>query len=349
MYARAVESYHRLDPDYRAMVEGFAAGLNYYVERHRDSVPEWAPLVTPHDVAAYGLAGVMRFAFDRANLIRDFLKSQGADTAWFDAGETPGELSPIDERIVGSNMWAFAPSRSHSGRAMLMGNPHQAWAPVSTYYEAHLIVPGRLNFYGSTFIGRPVLTTGWNEYLGWSHTVNYPDLEEIYELELDPARPEHYRFDGGSVPIRRDDVTIAVKNDGGATTESRTFWHTPLGPVIHRTADKIFVLRSACYENYRAYEQWLRMTQTKNYDEFRRAVEMNQIPMFNIAMPTGRATSSTCGTARCPSCRTRRTRPRPCRRRARPTFGRGFTRRPSCRNCSTRRADTCRTAIRRRT
>ncbi len=172
VHARAVESYHRLDPDYRAMVEGFAAGLNFYVARHRDSVPEWTPVVTPHDVAAYGLSGVMRFAFDRSNLIRDFLKSQGAETAWFDAGETPGELSPIDERIVGSNMWALAPSRSKSGRAMLMGNPHQAWAPVSTYYEAHLIVPGRLNFYGSTFIGRPIVTSGWNEYLGWSHTVN---------------------------------------------------------------------------------------------------------------------------------------------------------------------------------
>ena len=35
VYRRAVATYHKLDPDYRSMVEGFAAGLNYYVERHR--------------------------------------------------------------------------------------------------------------------------------------------------------------------------------------------------------------------------------------------------------------------------------------------------------------------------
>ena len=97
---------------------------------------------------------------------------------------------------IGSNMWAFAPSRSQSGRAILMGNPHQPWAPVSTYYEAHMIVPGKLNFYGSTFIGRPILTSGWNEHLGWSHTVNYPDLEEIYELD---ARSRA----AGPLPVRR--------------------------------------------------------------------------------------------------------------------------------------------------
>ena len=51
---------------------------------------------------------------------------------------------------------------------------------------------------------------------------------------------------------------------------------------MHRTATKVYVLRNACYENYRAYEQWLRMTQTKNLDEFRRTVEMNLLPMFNI-------------------------------------------------------------------
>ena len=76
------------------------------------------------------------------------------------------------------------------------------------------------------------------------------------------------------------------------------------------------MLRSACYENYRAYEQWLRMTQTKNFAEFRQAVEMNQVPMFNICYADRRrATSSISGTAPCRTCRTRRTRPKPCPRR----------------------------------
>ncbi len=274
VYRRAVDSYHKLDPDYRAMCEGFAAGLNYYVALHRDSAPERAPTVTGHDVVAYGLAGVMRFAFNRGKIIEEFLKQQGADTA-----SIPNDSLAAE---VGSNMWALSPSRSRSGRAILMGNPHQPWAPVSTYYEAHLIVPGQLNFYGSTFIGRPVLTTGWNEHLGWSHTVNYPDLEEIYELELDPAKPDHYRFDGDAIPLEKDDVQVGVLNGDQKSVVARTFWHTPLGPVIHRTPNKVYILRSACWENYRAYEQWLKMTQAQSYAEFRRTLEMNQLPMFNI-------------------------------------------------------------------
>ncbi len=275
VYRRAVDSYHKLDDDYRTMCEAFAAGLNYYVERHRAAVPQWVPVATGHDVAAYGLAGIMRFAFDRSSLLKDFYKAQGIKTALHD--------DRLDEHLNGSNMWALAPSRGTSGRAMLLGNPHQPWTPVATYYEAHLTVPGRLNFYGSTFIGRPVLTSGFNEQLGWSHTVNNPDLEEIYELDLDPARADHYRFDGGSVPLEREEVEIAVLgDDGGKTSQRRTFWHAPLGPVIHRTADKVYVLRSACYENYRAYAQWLRMSQTKSFAEFRGLLEDNAIPMFNI-------------------------------------------------------------------
>jgi acyl-homoserine-lactone acylase len=315
IHQRAVANYHKLDPDYRAMIEGFAAGLNNYVDRHRASVPEWTPTVTGHDVAAYGLAGVMRFAFNRNNILKDFLKSQGVAATTVDTAVLDAESESAE---VGSNMWAFAPSRSQSGRALLMGNPHQPWAPVSTYYEAHMTVPGKLNFYGSTFIGRPILTSGWNEHLGWSHTVNGPDLDEIYELDIDPTAANHYLFDGGSVPLEREDVTLQIKQAGGDTKsqsenrlgegdspillpgqhrkigtvpdnsrigskpETRTFWHTPLGPVVHRNETKVYVLRSACYENYRAYEQWLRMTQTKNFAEFRQAVAMNQVPMFNI-------------------------------------------------------------------
>ncbi len=272
--ARALASYHKLEADYRAACEGFAAALNYYVDGHRRTAPAWAPRVTGHDVAAYGLAGVMRFAFDRNDLIDDFLKAQGAATA---AARGAG-----DDAEVGSNMWAFAPSRTRSGHTILMGNPHQPWAPVSTYYEAHLIVPGRLNFYGSTFIGRPILTSGFNEFLGWSHTVNAPDLEEIYELDLDPARPDHYLFDDDSIPIEREEVTVRIAGEPAPRSLSRVFWHTPLGPVIHRTPSKIYVLRSACYENHDAYAQWLKMTQARDYAEFRRVVELNQIPMFNI-------------------------------------------------------------------
>ena len=271
---RAVETYHLLDPDFRSMLEGFAAGMNYYVELHRDEVPEWIPTISGHDVASHGMTGVMRFAFNRRRIVREFLRSQGDETAARDP--------QLSEDLLGSNMWALAPSRTTSGNTMLMGNPHQAWSQVATYYEAHLTVPGVLNFYGSTFVGRPVLTTGWNDNLGWSHTVNYPDLEEIYELDIDPKRPNNYLFDGSSVPMESEAVTIVEKTDKGPRSQRRTFWHTPLGPVVHRTETHAYVLRSASYDEFRFYQQWLRLAQSKDFDQFRAALDIAAIPMFNI-------------------------------------------------------------------
>jgi acyl-homoserine-lactone acylase len=279
VHQRATATYHRLDADFRSMLEGFAAGLNYYVSLHRDEAPEWVPTVNGHDMAAHGLTGIARFAFNRRKIVDKFIENQQTRVTAFEPRmhEQHEEGEPR-----GSNMWSLAPSRTESGHAILMGNPHQAWSQVATYYEAHLTVPDQLNFYGSTFVGRPVLTTGWNENLGWSHTVNYPDLEEIYELDADANRADHYMFDGSSIPLRKQIATVEVQTEDGLKTQSRVFWYSPLGPVVHRTDEKIYVLKSAAYDEFRFYQQWLRMAQAKDFTEFRKALDIQAIPMFNI-------------------------------------------------------------------
>ena len=39
-------------------------------------------------------------------------------------------------------------------------------------------------------------------------TNNDPDTEDIYALPLDPAQPDHYRFEGTSHPLLRVDVAV---------------------------------------------------------------------------------------------------------------------------------------------
>lgn len=275
VYERARETYHKLEPEFRGVLEGYAAGMNLYIEKHRAELPEWIQPINGHDVAAHGMMGVMRFAFDRGGIVKRFQAKMNGTK------ETSG-IFEESEREVGSNMWALGPKHTKSGKAILLGNPHQGWAEVSTYYEAHVTVPGVINFYGSTFVGRPILTTGFNEHLGWTHTVNYPDLEEIYEIARDPKDKMRFIFDGTSHAIREEKVTIDAKVNGEMMGLTRTFIHTHLGPVIYENAEKIYVLRSACYEDYRAYEQWYKMSKTKTFEEFRAALDMLAVPMFNI-------------------------------------------------------------------
>ena len=81
----------------------------------------------------------------------------------------------------GSNAWAVGPSRSASGNAMLVANPHLPWRDFFRFYEAHVVAPG-IDAYGTTLVGFPVLGIAFNEHLGWSHTTNTLDGMDLYEL-----------------------------------------------------------------------------------------------------------------------------------------------------------------------
>jgi len=270
-YQRARETYQLLEDETREFFEGFATGVNYYIQLHPSEFPDWLePNFTGYDVHALGI-GVP----DEA-IVRAFLAKLGAQTT-----DAPIQLEPEPGETDGSNAWAFAPSRTKSGKAILMRNPHLSW--TAGYYEAHITVPGKLNFYGDFRIGGPLgIVAGFNEYLGWATTNNYPSLGVIYALEVDPQRPDHYLFDGASVPLERKEVVVEYKADGGMATEKREFFSTRIGPVIHRDAEKIYVIRHAADGEFRASEQFFKMMKARNLDEWLDAVRMRARSRSNL-------------------------------------------------------------------
>jgi acyl-homoserine-lactone acylase len=173
----------------------------------------------------------------------------------------------------GSNAWAFAPSRSKSGRAMLLRNPHLQWS--AGYYEAHITVPGKLDFYGDFRIGGPFgVIGGFNRDLGWSTTNNDPLLGQVYALAVDPANADHYMLDGVSRPIERDRVKVDYRDGGTMASETRELPRTPFGPVVHRDSARIYVLRAATDGDFRAGEQFLRMMRARSLDQWKDAMRM---------------------------------------------------------------------------
>ena len=258
-YARAVETYHLLNQDMRDVFEGYAAGVNHYVKLHPEEFADWVqPTFTGHDVAARWILGVDWGAVRR--LLRRLAEQQDTTTAAVEPEE-------------GSNAWAFAPSRTKSRKAILVRNPHLDWD--AGYYEAQVTVPGVINFYGDFRVGYPLYYNGgFNENLGWATTNNSPDLDEVYALDVDPQRPDHYLFDGSSVPLRRETVTAEFKNGEGLARETREFFHTPLGPVIHRGGGKIYVMRAGGDGEYRSAQQFLAMMRARDLDEWKDAMRM---------------------------------------------------------------------------
>jgi acyl-homoserine-lactone acylase len=291
LYEQAKQNFDKLSPLGRQIMNAYAEGFNRYVEKQRreppaQRLPGWIPAFEGVDVLARSRQEVFRFAFNRGNIIQALQQKYKAEaeTGRIDSLIKHAELAAYftePEAQDGSNLWSLAGSRTTSGRPILLGNPHQPWSAL--YWEAHVTVPGKLNFYGSTFVGRPMLTSGFNEHLGWTHTVNNIDLEDIYALPLDPQRPEHYVFEGKSMPLTKREFAVEVKSaDASSKTERRTYWYAHLGPVVHRTRDKVFAIKSSILDEYRFYEGWYEMTKAKSYAQYYATLKKNVVPMFNI-------------------------------------------------------------------
>ena len=286
LWLRAVEVYPQLSKEARDSYEGFAAGVNRYIELHRDEFPDWVePDFTGPDVLTTDLE------WPNPALLRGTLRRLGAPAPDpVSSGEGAAEdwlLEPdrSGERVrsldVGSNAWALAPSRTKSGRAILLRNPHLSWD--AGYYEAHVTVPGVFNFYGDYRIGGPFQTIGgFNDRLGWSTTNNAPDPDEIYVLDEDPAQPDHYRFDGASIPLRRVATTLPYRSGDSIAHETRELLETHLGRVIYRAEGKLYVWKVAGFEQFRLAEQWLAMLKAQNLAEWQAAMRMLEKPSSNF-------------------------------------------------------------------
>ncbi|HEY6830378.1 MAG TPA: penicillin acylase family protein, partial [Gemmatimonadaceae bacterium] len=253
-HARAMEVYTKVDEATRRIYEGFAAGVNRYIALHPAEFPEgFAPRFTGYDVLA---KDVELPSLTQANRLLARI-------------DTSRRSNPDD----GSNAWAFAPSRTTSGKAILLRNPHLTW--TAGYYEAHLTVPGVLDFYGDLRIGGPfAVIGGFNRDLGWATTNNDPILSQIYALDADSTRADRYWLDGESKQLQKQVVTAEYKDGAGYSTETREFLRTTLGPVIGRRGNTLYVLRAANDGEFRGGEQFLRMMRAHSLDEWKDAMRM---------------------------------------------------------------------------
>ena len=259
--------------DYRKVIRAFAAGVNLYVQQNRARLPEWIPEFDEADVLASSRSGAVS-ALAATALKRALSQKYGA------AAQPPSDAEASGDE-AGSNALAISPSRSRSGKPILLGNPHLRWS--SLYWEAHVVVPGRLNFYGSTLVGVPWLRAGFNEQLGYVQTNNAPDLVDLYALPLDPARPDHYVFEQKSRPLTKQDVTIEVRQpDGSLRAESRSFWSSHLGPIVHRSADTAFAYRSVALESWRYYQGFYELSHARSLSEFRKLLARGHVPTSNF-------------------------------------------------------------------
>lgn len=266
VYAEAQRRWASLEVDTRDVYDGFAAAINDFIRANQGRFhPDIAPNFVGWDVLAREMSPV-----NLAPARRLAQRALGRPAVSAAPDAPPGDWEgPTD----GSNAWAVAPSRTASGRAILMRNPHLAW--TAGYYEAHVVVPGRFDFYGDFRIGSPFgVVGGFNRNLGWSTTNNNVDTDEVYAVPLAPDLVDHILIDGRPMPLEPVAVTVEYRNGPSYSSETRQTWLSPFGPVVERADGQAFILKSSGAGEHRGGEQFLRMMHARTVAEWEAALAM---------------------------------------------------------------------------
>jgi acyl-homoserine lactone acylase PvdQ len=267
--------YPALSPEMRRVLDGYAEGLNAYAALHPSQADGRLLPVTGRDIAA-GFAHKLPLLFGLAGVLR----ALGGDGP-LHAGDELASLAPAPGLLAGSNAHAVLARRSIDGVTRLNINSHQPWAGPVAWYEAQVVSEEGWNMTGALFPGAPVVLLGHNETLGWAHTNNRPHLIDVFELRMNPERAHEYRFDGRWVPLAESDARLEVDLGVFTLPLHKKVYRSVHGPVVE-TSHGFYAIRYAGIDRaLRSVEQWYRMDKARDFAEWKAAMEMQGVPMFN--------------------------------------------------------------------
>lgn len=247
-----------LDPDIRASVTAYAAGINaaavvsprpHELAMLRATRTPW----TAEDCLAFmGLQSLALAGNWDSELARvQILLADGPDALarvdptygpWLPAvipvgsaaGESIGRLAADLTRlrdVVGgpgaSNAWAVAGERTAGGAPILANDPHLAPAVPGPWYLAHLRTP-EWQVAGCSFVGGPAFPTGHNGRMAWGITAGCTDTADLFWEDID-REAGTARGPDGPEPIEVIRQEIAVR---GAPPESLDVVVTRRGPIV---------------------------------------------------------------------------------------------------------------------
>lgn len=259
------EQWNTLSPDFIALIKGYVAGLNAYAKTHPGEVKYKKAF--PFDEKEYMTAVVFSLAIFCGvdNALPQILGGRVATIPGFSS--------------QGSNAFAFHPSKTMTGEALLTINAHQPLEGPTAFYEAHVQSEQGWNMLGGVLAGSCVILHGTNENLGWAHTVNYPDKIDVFQLQMNPDNNNQYKFDDQWADLEVKKAKLKIK--GIPVTIGKKVYWSKYGATL-KTKQGVFSLRLPATMDIKVMEEWYRMNKAKNFTEFYSALNMNSLPMFNI-------------------------------------------------------------------
>lgn len=279
----------------KVLMNAFADGLNFYLHTHPETKPRvitrfepWMALSFSEgsiggDIESISLRDLRAFYESRNSATVNASVDNAASTNGTPSSSVSRDaviqlaaLEPVPTpRAIepgGSNGFAIAPSRSASGHALLLINPHTSFFFRA---EAQMTSDEGLNAYGAMTWGQFFIYQGFNERTGWMHTSTGADaIDEYAETVTESPDGITYAYDGEQRAMVSQEITVPYKSDTGIASRTFTVYRTHHGPII-READGKWIAIKLMEEPVKALTQSYWRTKQRDFAGFKQTMALN--------------------------------------------------------------------------
>jgi penicillin amidase len=191
------------------------------------------------------------------------------------------ELAKVLMPGGGSNNWVVDGEKSVTGKPLLANDPHLTAQMPSIWYEAHLC-GGAIDAVGASIAGLPTIIIGHNRRIAWGITNSMTAQQDLYVEEVNPAKPEQYRYKGRwrKGELLREEIVVR-----GREPIVEEVLVTAHGPVISPAIDgetRVLSVRSVPTESVSLMGAGYRLMMAQNWEEFRDALRDWSAPGQNF-------------------------------------------------------------------
>ena len=315
IWQAAAANARQLEPAQRRLLEGYVAGVNYWIDHHAGPLPpEFVTLrISPekwtlqHSLAIEKIMSWDLSVYSAAAQITEAAHRLGAekakyilpgDPAWATTIiETP-QVPRIPEAAAAlldalsitraSNAWVIGGSRTRSGKPILANDMHLMLRQPGVWYLMALHAPG-IDVAGMTLPGVPHVIAGHNQAVAWGFTNVMMDDIDLFIERLDPGDAAQYMTPEGSQPFGTRQESLRVKGrDSAVVFTVRTTRH---GPVISdvedrldgtHSASEVVAVQWAALDTSRSFQAFYALNQARTAEEVRRALRDFNNPHQNV-------------------------------------------------------------------
>ncbi|HEX9017887.1 MAG TPA: penicillin acylase family protein [Anaerolineaceae bacterium] len=201
---------------------------------------------------------------------------------------------------IGSNNWVISGKLTTTGKPLLANDPHLGPQIPSIWYEIGLHCAPKsekcpFEVTGFSFAGAPGVVIGHNDRIAWGFTNVGPDVQDVYIEKINPYNPNQYEVNGKWVDMTKVKEIVQVAGDKPVEITVRYTRHGPILWEDQKALDKYrltagvelpveyrLALRWTALEESHTFPAMWRIDQAQNWDEFRQAASMFDVPAQNF-------------------------------------------------------------------